>query len=87
MDSTGINFGEHTMGAAREHLDSVNESYLQHLQHATGFGLSLIFAGFACLLHGLVPSLCSTTGSRAICRLHDKMVVNRIKDPANCTEQ
>ena len=34
-------------------------------------------SGVACLLHGLVPALCKTTGSLAIGDLHDRMVVNR----------
>lgn len=75
------------MEGVRQHLESVNETYFQHLQHATGFGLCLITAGFACLLHGLIPSMCTTTGSKAICKLHDKMVVNRVKNITDCPDQ
>lgn len=75
------------MEGVRQHLKSVNESYFQHLHHATGFGFCLITAGFACLLHGLIPSMCTTTGSKAICKLHDKMVVNRVNQAADSTDQ
>ena len=60
-----------------EHPASVGESYLEHLGRATAFGLRMIFAGLACLLHGLLPFLFQRTGSRAISELHERMVVNR----------
>ena len=37
----------------------------------------MMFAGLACLLHGLLPFLFVKTGSRAISELNDRMVVNR----------
>lgn len=70
------------MQRTREHLESVNETYLQHMVHAGGFGFKLIHAGVACLLHGLFPALCCNTGSRAINELHNTMVVNRVKTDA-----
>jgi len=72
------------MQSTREHLESVNETYFQHMAHASGFGLKLIGAGAACLVHGLFPGLCCTTGSRAITELHDAMVVNRVKTDDSC---
>lgn len=69
------------MQRTREHLEAVNETYFEHMAHASGFGFKLLRAGCACLLHGLFPSLCCTTGSRAITELHDAMVVNRVKNP------
>ncbi len=71
------------MQSTKEHLQAVNESYFQHMTHAGGFGFKLIGAGFACLLHGLCPSLCCTTGSRAVTELHDSMVVNRVPKDLN----
>ena len=68
------------MQRTREHLESVNETYFEHMAHASGFGFKLIVAGAACVLHGLFPSLCCTTGSRAVAQLHDSMVVNRVKN-------
>jgi len=60
-----------------EHPASVGESYLTHLRHASGFSLSLLGAGFACMLHALVPFLCTKTASRIVARLHTRMIVNR----------
>ena len=68
------------MQRTREHLESVNETYFEHMAHAGGFGFKLIGAGIACLLHGLFPALCCSTGSRAITQLHNTMVVNRVKN-------
>jgi uncharacterized protein DUF6356 len=60
-----------------DHPRSVGESYLEHQRHAFGFGISLVAAGLACLVHAVVPGLFVRTGSQAITRLHDRMVVNR----------
>jgi hypothetical protein len=60
-----------------EHPETVGETYLQHQRHAFSFGATLVAAGIACLLHGLMPTLFCTTGSRTVKRLHDRMVVNR----------
>jgi hypothetical protein len=63
--------------AFTEHPASVGESYVQHGAVAAGFGLRLIVAGCACLVHGLLPFLFTTTGSRAVARLHERMVEHR----------
>jgi hypothetical protein len=60
-----------------EHPASVNETYLQHLLGATQFGLTMIFAGIACLIHGLVPIAFVSRGSDTICSLYQRMVTNR----------
>lgn len=60
-----------------DHPRSVGESYLEHQRRAFGFGVSLLAAALACLVHALVPGLFVRTGSEAITRLHDRMVVNR----------
>lgn len=70
------------MSKFSDHLHSVDETYLQHLGHASGFGVRMLLGGLACLAHGLVPSLFATTGSRTIKGLHDRMVVNRTRKPA-----
>jgi hypothetical protein len=41
----------------------------------------MMFAGFACLVHGLLPFMFMRTGSRAIAELNDRMVVNRRRCP------
>ena len=65
------------------HPHSVRESYLEHLCTASGFGLTMLAAGFACLLHGLFPFWFERTGSDAIRRLHERMVVNRTRAAAS----
>ncbi|MEP5938385.1 MAG: DUF6356 family protein [Erythrobacter sp.] len=64
-----------------EHPRSIGETYGEHLQHATGFGLRMMAGGLACILHGLLPFLFVKTGSKQIETLHGKMVVSRSKLP------
>ena len=63
--------------AFTEHPASVGESYTEHLFRAVYFGARMMFAGMACLVHGVLPFLFVRTGSRAIAELNDRMVVNR----------
>jgi len=63
--------------AFTEHPASVGESYSEHLFRAVYFGTRMVFAGVACLVHGVLPLLFVRTGSRAIAELNDRMVVNR----------
>jgi len=59
------------------HPASVGESYSEHLFRAVCFGTRMVFAGIACLVHGVLPFLFVRTGSRAIAELNDRMVVDR----------
>ena len=63
--------------AFTEHPASVGETYFGHMAQATGFGLRMIVAGLACVLHGLLPFLFATTGSDAMKALHDEMSARR----------
>ena len=65
------------LSAFTKHPASVGETYLQHFRHASSFGIRLIFAGTACLLHGIFPFLFVKTGSNQVTQLHDRMVTNR----------
>jgi Family of unknown function (DUF6356) len=67
--------------AFTEHPASVGESYGEHLGRALYFGTRMIFAGIACLVHGLLPFLFVRTGSQAISELNERMVVNRRRLP------
>jgi len=40
-----------------EHPRDIGESYGEHAGHALDIGLRLLFAGFACLVHALLPGL------------------------------
>ncbi len=63
-----------------EHPASVDETYLEHLISAVGFGTKMIVAGVACMVHGLLPAVFVTRGSDAICALHERMVMKRRKN-------
>jgi len=61
----------------RDHPRAVGESYGEHLFAASGFGISMMLAGLACVIHAIIPALFVTTASRVVDRLHDQLVVNR----------
>jgi Family of unknown function (DUF6356) len=61
------------------HPRHVNEGFGEHFFAASSFGLILIRAGLACLLHACIPSLCLTTASTAVRRLHEELVLHRRK--------
>lgn len=63
----------------RDHPESVGETYLEHLFQASYFGMRMVVAGLACLVHALLPCLFKTTGRTAISELHSKMVLHRAK--------
>ena len=63
--------------AFTEHPASVGETYSEHMGRAVCFGLRMIGAGIACLVHALLPFLFERTGSAAITELNDRLVANR----------
>lgn len=65
-----------------EHPASVGETYGEHLAQAAGFGGALIVAGCACLVHAVFPALFTTTASREITRLRERMIVGRQPRPS-----
>ena len=60
-----------------EHPASIGETYSQHFVHASGFGVSMISGGIACLLHALFPWVFEKTGSDMVRKLYRSMVTNR----------
>ncbi|MQR00120.1 DUF6356 family protein [Glaciimonas soli] len=62
-----------------QHPASVDETYLQHMATSLSFALPLLIAALACLIHAVFPFLCTSTGSKTITRLYDRMVTNRCK--------
>ena len=65
-----------------EHPHEVGETYGEHFMVATRFGSAMLLGGLACMVHAVLPFLCTSTGSRTIRRLHDRMVVNRVRAAA-----
>ena len=55
------------------HPHSVGESYGEHFCFASRFGLRMLAGGLAAVVHGLLPFLFETTGSRTILALHDEI--------------
>ena len=62
-----------------EHPAAVGESYAQHCIHATKFGWTMLRGSLACFVHAVFPWVCTNFGSQTIVRLHDRMVVNRLR--------
>jgi hypothetical protein len=60
-----------------DHPRSMDEGYFEHQRAAFGYGLELLRAAGACLLHGLVPGLCQTTASRSIADLNARISQRR----------
>lgn len=56
-----------------QHPRDVNESYFEHMAVATRFGLLMVRAGLACMVHGLVPAWFTRTGSSMVKRLYGEM--------------
>jgi hypothetical protein len=64
-----------------EHPASVGETYGQHLVFAVALGSRMVLGGLACMLHGVLPELCKTTGSRTIRALALRLVPGNRQKP------
>jgi hypothetical protein len=58
------------IGRSRAHLAAAGETYWEHLRFARTIGVLSLSAGIACLIHAIIPSLCTTTASRTIGRIN-----------------
>jgi hypothetical protein len=65
-----------------EHPRSLGETYFEHQRLAFSFGGVMLAAGFACLLHGLLPAVFRQTGSQAVFHLYDRMRLRRLPKTA-----
>lgn len=61
------------LDAFNRHPSSVGESYGEHLAQAAGFGMTMIAAGAACLVHAIFPFWFEKTASHCVQRLHTRM--------------
>jgi hypothetical protein len=61
------------------HPRSVGETYLEHLRFAGWFGIRMMTGGLACFVHGALPFLFQTTGSRTVLALHERMTRVRVE--------
>ena len=56
---------------SQEHLNSVNESYAEHMSVAFKVGSKMIASGFMGLIHGLIPAIFERNASNRIKELHN----------------
>jgi len=61
---------------SQEHLNEVNETYLQHIRIAFKIGFTMLETGFCCLIHGLIPGLFKKTGSNQIAKMYEMVSRN-----------
>ena len=75
-----------SMNPLTEHLREVGETYPEHLVRAVGCGATMLAAGFAYLVHALIPFLFVNTASESIRRLHCQMENRRASSRGGCVE-
>ena len=59
-----------------EHPNSLNESYLKHMISAGYYGFKMIFTGFGCIIHGILPFLFESAASDCATEINE-LVKNR----------
>ncbi len=65
------------------HLKEINETYFEHMKMAQCFGFRMVLAGFACLVHSLIPNIFITTASDTVKVLNQEMTDRKSKSPTN----
>jgi hypothetical protein len=60
-----------------DHPADLGESYAEHAREASHYGVTLVGAGLACLVHAAIPALFKTTGSATIRTLNERLVRKR----------
>ena len=56
---------------SKKHLNSVNESYFEHMNIATNVGLKMLSGGLMALIHSIVPGIFQTDASNKIKELYE----------------
>jgi len=57
------------LSKSKDHLETVDETYIQHMFFALKFSLCCFKAGVMALLHALIPAMFQTGASEEIKRL------------------
>jgi hypothetical protein len=65
-----------------EHPASVGETYGEHFVFAVTLGSKMVVGGLACMVHGILPEFCKTTGSRTIRALALRLVPGNRQAPS-----
>ena len=61
---------------SKEHLNEVNETYLQHMRIAFKISFTMLVTGLFCLIHGLIPGLFKKTASNQIAKMYEMVSRN-----------
>ena len=62
---------------SKQHLDTMKESYAEHLFAAACISLRLTGAGIAVFIHALCPAFFVSTGSNMVNKLHAELQKRR----------
>ena len=62
---------------SKDHLNSVNESYFEHMNIATNVGFKMLSGGLMALIHGIIPGIFQTNASNKIKELYEFINKNR----------
>jgi hypothetical protein len=72
--------------AFTDHPATVGETYVEHMQTASWFALTMAVGAVACFVHAILPFACQTSGSRRIKLLHERMITHRRRTPVTHTD-
>ena len=61
---------------SQEHLNKVNETYLQRMRISFQISFTMLVTVFFCLIHGLIPGLFKKTGSNQITKMYQMVSRN-----------
>ena len=56
---------------SKDHLNSVNENYFEHMVIALNVGLKMLLGGLMALIHGIIPGVFQTDASNKIKELYE----------------
>ena len=62
---------------SKDHLNSVNENYFEHMVIAFNVGLKMLLGGLMALIHGIIPGAFQTDASNKIKELYEFINKNR----------
>ena len=62
---------------SKDHLNSVNENYFEHMVIAFNEGLKMLLGGLMALIHGIIPGVFQTDASNKIKELYEFINKNR----------
>jgi len=63
---------------SKEHLNEINETYLQHMAVAFKIAINMFLTSIICLIHGFIPGLFEKTASNMIVKMHEIVSRNKL---------